>query len=316
MPALTSCAGPQSALDPAGPAAEIIAWLWWGMLSFFTLVFVAVVGLWLYAMRRHPSSAITHAQAVRSTNRWVLAGGLALPLFSISVLLATGIPAGQRILTLPADTVAPLRVDVHARRWWWDFHYPDTGITIANELTVPAGTPIDLRVHSDNVIHSFWVPSLGGKIDVVPGRVNRLRLQANQSGTLRGQCAEFCGTGHAHMVFEVQVLERDDFARWQQQRRENVVVVAEHRRGADSFVQHCGDCHAVRGLSNGSSAPDLSNIGARRLMGAGQRDGRKVSVGQWLEAHPQGLQSDDTPHHSRIGPDHLAEIAAWLETLH
>lgn len=315
MPALTSCRGPQSALDPAGPAAEIIAWLWWGMFSFFTLVFIAVISLWLYAMRRHPP-AVTHAQAVRSTNRWVLAGGLALPLLSISALLATGIPAGQRILTLPNATVAPLHIDVHARRWWWDFHYSDADITVANELTLPARTPIELRVHSDNVIHSFWVPGLGGKIDVVPGRVNRLRLQANQSGTLRGQCAEFCGTGHAHMVFEVQVLEPDDFARWLQQRQEKVTVTAEHRSAAERFVQHCGGCHTVRGLSDGNRAPELSNIGARRLMGAGPRDGRRVSVRQWLQAHPEGLLSDDTPHHSRIAPDHLTQIAAWLETLH
>lgn len=191
------------------------------MFSFFSLVLVVVLGLWLYAMKRDPGEVST-AEATRSTNRWVLGGGLILPFISITVLLATGIPAGQHILTLPNASTAPLRVDVHAHQWWWEFHYPDTGITTADELTLPVNTPVDIRVHSDNVIHSFWVPRLGGKIDVVPGRVNRIRLQATEPGPLRGQCAEFCGTGHAHMVFQVKVLSENDFALWQQHQLETL----------------------------------------------------------------------------------------------
>lgn len=314
MPGLTSCRGPQSALEPAGPAAEIIVWLWWGMFGFFSLVLVAVVGLWLYAMRRHPT-AVSKTDAARSTRRWIIGGGLTLPLISITVLLATGIPAGQHILTLPNDRVAPLRVEVTAHRWWWEFHYPATGITTANEFSVPVNTPIDIRVRSDNVIHSFWVPRLGGKIDVVPGRVNALRLQADDTGTLRGQCAEFCGTGHAHMVFQVKVLDEDAFDRWQQHQQQDVTVPAEHQAAAGSFVSYCGQCHRVRGISAGGGAPDLSNIGARRLMGAGPRDGTKVSILHWLQTHPAGVMSDDAPSHSGLVPDQLANIAAWLETL-
>lgn len=314
MSLLTSCRGPQSALEPAGPAAEIIAWLWWGMFGFFSLVLVAVLGLWLYAMKRHPTE-VSAAEAVRSTNRWVIGGGLALPLISITVLLATGIPAGQYILTLPNDQATPLRVEVTAHRWWWEFHYPASGVTTANEITIPVNTPIDIHVRSDNVIHSFWVPRLGGKIDVVPGRVNRLRLQASEEGTLRGQCAEFCGTGHAHMVFQVKVLNQSDFDRWQQRQQQDIVVPAEHQAAASSFSSHCGQCHRVKGISAGGTAPDLSNVGARRLMGAGRRDGAHVSIQHWLETHPTGLQSDDAPHHSRIAPAQLPLIAAWLETL-
>ncbi|OOG21016.1 cytochrome c oxidase subunit II [Thioalkalivibrio denitrificans] len=210
---LTGCAGPFSTLHPAGPSAATAAMLWWGMFVLFSLVFVAVCGLWLYAMFRSPSIR-DEAQEKHIHRRWIIGGGLVLPLACIVVLLAFGIPAGHSMLPLPPDEGEALEVHVTARQWHWDVHYPDGDISLSNEVHIPAGRPVDVHVTSVDVIHSFWVPRLGGKLDAIPGRTNVLRLQADAPGSYRGQCAEFCGTGHAHMHFTVIAHDPEDFDAW------------------------------------------------------------------------------------------------------
>lgn len=211
---LSACAGPQSILDPAGPAARTIAALWWGMLAYGTFALVVVAALWWRGLHRHhapPADTTRPAWA----SRWLLVGGVLWPTFSIVVLLAFGMPAGHGIQALPLPAGAPsITVDVHARRWTWLVHYAGRTTPLVNELRMPAGVPVDVRVHADDVIHSFWVPRLQGKVDAIPGRVNVLRLQADTPGVHRGQCAEFCGNGHAHMVLNVIVMPPADFARW------------------------------------------------------------------------------------------------------
>jgi len=205
------CAGPYSMLDPAGPSAHEAAFLWWGMFGFFMLVLVAVCGLWLYAMVRDPGEVSPQA-ARKIQNRWIIGGGILLPGISILVILIFGIPAGHRMLPLPQDDV--LRIDVTARQWHWEFHYPGTAITLIDQMHIPAGVPIDVHLTTTDVIHSFWVPRLAGKLDTIPGRINVQRLQADQPGIYGGQCAEFCGPGHAHMKFTVHAHSADDFAAW------------------------------------------------------------------------------------------------------
>lgn len=210
---LGGCSGPQSALNPAGPSALAIANLWWGMFGFFALVLVIVVALWLYAMWRKPVS-LTETQANRLHQRWIIGGGLILPLMTIIVLLSFSIPMGYRMLPLPLDGQAPLRIDITAHQWRWEVYYSDADIKTKNELHLPAGVPVDIHVRSADVIHSFWVPRLAGKIDVIPGRTNILRLEADAPGRFRGQCAEFCGKWHALMVLMVEAHTPEDFEAW------------------------------------------------------------------------------------------------------
>lgn len=210
---LAGCEGPMSALQPAGPSAQASAWLWWGMFAGFTLVLLVVVVLWLYAMRRDPGQ-VSDLEAQRIQNRWVVWGGLALPSVSIAVILAFGIPLGQRMLPLAPEEGEPVRINVTAHQWWWEVSYPDTGIVLEDELHIPAGVPINLHLTSSDVVHSFWVPRLGGKMDMFPGRTNILRLEADQPGIYHGSCTEFCGTGHAHMKFTVQAHEPADYQAW------------------------------------------------------------------------------------------------------
>lgn len=202
---LTGCTGPLSTLDPAGPAAASIATLWWVMLVGAAVLLALVVGIFaLVLLRPGWGSSV-------SPQRWILLGGLGLPAIVLPPLVAYGLIAGERLLPLPGST--PPRIEVHAERWRWTARYPDHGgMATEGVLHLPAGTPVDIVVTSRDVIHSFWIPRLGGKIDVVPGRVNVLRVQADAPGHYQGQCAEFCGHGHSGMRFDVVVHPAVDFS--------------------------------------------------------------------------------------------------------
>lgn len=210
---LSGCAGPFSALDPAGPSARIVLWLWWAMAAYAGAVLVAVVALWLYAIRRkHDEEDSPSTQKMQ--RRWIIGGGVALPMLSITALLIFGIPAGHKMLPLPPENGKAFRVDVTGHQWWWEVRYPDSAVALVDEIHIPVGVPVDVYLRSADVIHSFWVPRLGGKIDMIPGHTNVLRLQADEPGVYRGQCAEFCGRNHAHMKFAVHAHAQQDFEQW------------------------------------------------------------------------------------------------------
>ncbi|MGY1520424.1 cytochrome c oxidase subunit II [Luteimonas sp. A482] len=206
----SACAGPQSALDPAGPAAGAIATSWWLMAAGALAAWIMVLVLATLAMRRGRRLATT------SGRRLIIAGGVVLPISLLSALLVYGTLASDRI-TGESAQIGHV-VQVTARQWQWEFEYLDAdGTALAasiDHLAMPLGEMVEFRVDSSDVIHSFWVPRLGGKIDAIPGRTNMLRLRADQAGPMRGQCAEFCGLEHALMAFEVTVLAPDDYARW------------------------------------------------------------------------------------------------------
>lgn len=200
--ALAGCDAPLSTLAPAGPVARDIAWLWWALLGGAAVLTLLV--LVLLAMAFGPPRKV-------AARRWTHGLGLGLSLPVLAVTLAAGLWVGERVL--PRDDGA-LAIEVHAVQWNWAFTAPgpDGPVTTRDRLILPAGEPVDLIITSEDVIHSFWVPQLGGKMDAIPGRANRLRLQADAPGTLAGQCAEFCGLGHAVMRFEVEVVAPEDWA--------------------------------------------------------------------------------------------------------
>lgn len=202
--ALSGCSGSLSTLAPSGPAADSIATLWWVMLAGAGVLFALVMVLFVLVVRRPGwGSGVSPA-------RWIALGGLALPAVVLLPLIAYALIAGERLLPLPG--VAPPRIEAVARQWAWHFRYPaQGGVETRNVLHLPAGTPVDIEVSSEDVIHAFWVPRLAGKIDAVPGQVNRLRIQADQPGRYEGLCNEFCGLGHTRMRFVVVVHRPQDF---------------------------------------------------------------------------------------------------------
>ena len=203
--ALAGCSGPGSTLDPAGPSAASIATLWWVMLAGSAALFALVMILFVQVIRRPGwGSGVSPA-------RWIVLGGLVLPAVVLPPLVAYGLVSGERLLPLMGN--APPRIEAEGRQWVWTFRYPNQGgVVTRNVLHLPAGVPVDIVVTSADVIHSFWVPRLAGKIDAVPGHANLLRLQADEAGRYDGRCSEFCGLAHTRMRFAVVVHRAEDFA--------------------------------------------------------------------------------------------------------
>ncbi|WP_428030974.1 cytochrome c oxidase subunit II [Ancylobacter sp.] len=189
---LAGCDGPLSTLSPSGPVAQDIAWLWWAMLAGATLL--ALMVFVLVALSFGRPREVPEA-------RWILGLGVWFSLGVLTLTLIAALWVGERIL--PHGTA--LEVHAHARQWSWSFTQPgaDGPSETQGVLHIPAGQPVDVLITSSDVIHSFWVPQLGGKMDAIPGRVNRLRIEAARPGTYEGLCAEFCGLEHAAMRFEV-----------------------------------------------------------------------------------------------------------------
>ncbi len=205
---LAGCTGPLSTLEPAGPAAERIALLWWILLAVSGLVF-ALLSAALLAAALRPGWV-----RALSPLQWIIWGGLVLPGIGLAGLVGSAVWLGETLIPR-AGANAALRIDVTARRWAWEFSYPDAAgapqSRSTNVLHIPVDRPVDLHVTSEDIIHSFWVPRLAGKLDAIPGHVNVLRLQAGAEGTYGGVCAEYCGVGHAGMVFSIRVHAEDDY---------------------------------------------------------------------------------------------------------
>ncbi|MFD1911540.1 cytochrome c oxidase subunit II [Halodurantibacterium flavum] len=200
---VAGCDGPFSTLEPRGPVASSIAQLWWGMLAGSLILLALVLLLFAFVM-------LFPARASRiSGRRWIIWGGLGLPALVLPPLVGWALVAGERILPHPGANV--MVVEVEAWQFGWTFRYPDYGdVTTDNILHLPVGRPVDLHLTTRDVIHGFWIPQLGGKLDAIPGHVNVLRLQADETGVFAGQCAEFCGTGHAFMRFDTYVHPSED----------------------------------------------------------------------------------------------------------
>lgn len=197
---LHGCGGELSALNPAGPAARSIALIWYVMAWSTAAIFVFMVALATYACVRRPKP---HERL--HAGRFLLGGGVLFPGVVLFSLLVYGLRTGDAQAPLPQDTGA-YRIEVTAHQWWWEINHPDAPggpVSSRNEIYAPVGRPLLISVTAQDVIHSFWIPRLGGKIDAIPGRVNTIRLVADEPGTYQGVCAEFCGAGHAAMSMQL-----------------------------------------------------------------------------------------------------------------
>jgi cytochrome c oxidase subunit 2 len=207
------------------------------------------------------------------------------------VLLIIAIPTIQLVFKTQAASAPPgaLEITVRGWQWWWEFRYPSLGVVTANETYVPVGRPVVLSLEGPDVIHSFWVPRLGGKRDVVPGRVNRITFTPDKPGDLWGQCAEFCGTSHANMRMVVMAVPKDEFERWvARQKAAPAEPKDDAAAGKEIYAKSaCVGCHTIRGVSAGTIAPDLTHFGSRKTLAAGMRPNDLDNVTAWLLDPPR-----------------------------
>ena len=315
--ALAGCSGSeaQSVLEPLGPDAALLADLSWllfaggGLIFLLTMAFAAVAVWGGEAQRRGLGS-----------RRLILAGGVAFPVAVLTALLVETLGVARALGARAPGGGEPLRIDVVGRQFWWDVRYPGQGVATANEIHIPAGREVELRVSAGDVYHSLWIPSLQGKIDMVPGRVNTLRLRAGQPGVVRGQCTEFCGTQHALMAFWVVAEPSEGFERWLERQRAPVEEPADEFLALGKRVfgaAGCGACHAVRGTEwDGRIGPDLTRVGGRLSLAAGALDNHRGTLGGWIAGVQTLKPGANMPSYNTVlDGKELRAVSAWLESL-
>lgn len=291
--ALSGCAlnGPQSTIVSDGPVARLqfetfLVSLWVSVVIFVVVGGVYALTLWKYRLRAEDEQAL---------------GDLPLPdqghgssIFEIGVILISillvGIVAAPAVYgvfysgTLPAGE-KPLVIKVTGYQWWWKFEYPDHGVVTGNEAVIPVGKPVQFKVQTADVLHSFWVPRLGGKMDLTPGQDNWLWLQADKAGNYWGQCTEFCGDSHAFMRFRVIAKSDAEFQQWMVDQKKPVVDPA---FPPQLMSKQCGICHMIRGVPGalGLVGPDLTHIGSRSTIAAGLLENTPENLKSWI-ANPE-----------------------------
>lgn len=312
---LMGCHGRQSALAPAGREAAQIAQLFWWMAGGAAIIWTAMIALGIWAVRVRPEWI-----SERRAAQLIIGGGAVVPTVVLGALLAYG------LWILPSQ-VAPapegsLRIAVTGEQWWWRVRYlgPDGGgVDLANEIRLPVGEPVEFVLESSDVIHAFWIPSLAGKRDMIPGRVTRLALTPTRTGVFRGVCAEYCGASHALMSFDVTVLEKAEFSRWLGEQEEPARVPDGPLgiRGQEAFLASgCGACHSVRGTpATGVIGPDLTHVGSRLSIGAGVLGSDEAAFAQWIGEVDALKPGVHMPAFGMLPPEDVRAIAAYLEGL-
>ena len=315
---LSGCSGTQSALAPAGPQAQIIASIIWLFFGVCAVVYVLTLAALFWALVRRRRSSDDSPETSRRLAT-IIAGVLAVVVVTLVALTVASVITG-RGLTAPAGARA-LTVEVVGHQWWWDFRYePATSgaVSSPNELHIPVGVPVVIRASSRDVIHSFWVPNLHGKRDLIPGMTTETWIQADRPGVYRGQCAEFCGHQHAHMAFLVVAEPMEQFERWLRHQRTAAPPPSDPavQRGHDLFMTGpCVLCHSVRGTPAGSRVgPDLTHLASRRTIGAGTLPMTRGHLAGWI-ADPQSIKPGSRMPPNLVRGDDLQALVAYLETL-
>ncbi|HSM54537.1 MAG TPA: cytochrome c oxidase subunit II [Candidatus Sulfomarinibacteraceae bacterium] len=311
-------AGIPSSLDARGPAADSIAFLWWVLLGLGTIVFaiVGVVLLYVAFWGRRQSRADGALIDEAGGRRWIWWGGLVLPLLVLPVAYFFNLSSLSALNQL-GDT-ATVTIDVVGHRWWWEVRYPDEDVVTANEIHIPVGQPVELRLTSADVIHSFWVPQLQGKMDMNPGDINTLTLQADEAGEYRGICAEFCGAQHARMAFIVVASPPEVFEQWLEQQRQPAPQPASDDafRGQQVFLgSACVYCHTVRGTNaSGEVGPDLTHLMSRRTLAAGTLENNRGNLAGWI-LDPQHIKPGNLMPPTALPAEDFQPLLEYLDTL-
>lgn len=306
----------QSVLSPAGHEAALVDQL--GMIMTYGGLFIFVLVIVVFALSL---LLPRERRGWMARTGFIVALGIAFPVVVLSALLIYGLTV-SRDLRAATDTPSH-RILVVGEQWWWRVSYVDPAgqvlVTTANEIHLPVGQPVEFRLTSSDVIHSFWVPSLGGKLDMIPGRTNIMTMTATAPGIYRGQCAEFCGGQHALMSLHVVAHEPDAFEAWWQSARAPArePTTPETRTGAQIFqASGCGACHAVRGTpADGLIGPDLTHIGSRPSLAAGSFPNNVGTLAGWIASSQHLKPGNRMPSFAVLSGPELRALASYLQSL-
>jgi cytochrome c oxidase subunit 2 len=323
--ALSGCSSQlkQTPFDPAGKVAamqldllKLSLWFAIGIGTFVTLALLFVV----FRFRDKGTERAVPKQIHGSTPleiTWTV-----IPIIILAIVAVPTVKTA--FATKATQNPNDLQVKVVGHQWWWEFQYPQLGITTANELYIPAHKDVQITLVSDDVIHSFWVPKLAGKTDVIPGRTNHMWFIADKEDEFYGQCAEFCGTSHANMRFRVVSVSQDKFDAWVKDRQAGAKTPTDPQAqagmalvmGAEPTKANCIACHTIDGTkAQGKVGPNLSNIGARDIIAAGTLDNTEANLKKWIR-DPQSVKPGaKMVAHPNLSDQELAAIVAYLESL-
>jgi cytochrome c oxidase subunit 2 len=306
--ALAGCGGNQNTLDPAGDPERSITQLFWVMFGVACVGFGFIVTLLFlgWVRREHPNLPGGHGE--RTATMLVIGLGVALP---IVLLVALFIWSDLFIMKSTAAPTGPtpLTIRVIGHQWWWEVRYDGSTAITANEIHIPVRTKVTAVVTTDDVIHSFWVPQLNRKVDMVPGLANRLLLVADKPGVYRGQCAEFCGLQHAHMSVEVIAEPKAAFQAWL---ASNARPAA---RGNRVFAANCSGCHRVRGTNaRADVGPDLTHFASRRMIAALTLPNTPQNLREWLR-DPQHVKPGNRMPNLELSESDWTALQRYVESL-
>ncbi len=302
------------------PPAEAITSLAWIVAAIAFVIFAGVEAALVWAAWRYRASRASGSAPQVYGNRTLEIVWTVAPILVLAVLFVLMLGTMTEIaVSTPADGAAPVRVVARGHQWWWEYRYPGPSgdVVVANEMHIPVGTPVDVALESGDVIHSFWVPELNGKIDMIPGKTNHLRLYAARAGVYRGQCAEFCGTEHAWMRILVIAEPLADYERWLDgQATARAAPTGPAADGEQVFTSTvCASCHTIRGTSAAAVAgPDLTHVGSRTTLAAGVMANTPDNLRAWI-ADPQRYKPGAFMPHVPLSAAELDAVVAYLEGL-
>ena len=309
--------GKQSTLSPAGPVAQAQLSMLYESLAIMTVIFLVVLGVFVYSLIRFRARKTDQAlpKQVHGSTALEIAWTI-VPIIIIVVLSITTVHYAFALGT-PQTGKGTVQVQVIGHQYWWEFRYPGTGVVTANQLHIPVGEKVNFSLQSADVIHSFWVPQLGGKTDLIPGRTNNLWLEASRAGLYYGQCAQLCGAGHAFMKFTVLAQSPADFQKWLRHMQHDTVsaTTPEEKAGLALFKQNCATCHTIQGTPfQGKLGPNLTAFAERPTIAAGTLPNTAQGLATWLR-NPPAVKPGAMMPDLGLSQSQIQSLVAFLQTL-
>jgi cytochrome c oxidase subunit 2 len=328
MLCLSSCGGIQNAINPAGPQANNLSRLWWLMFTVCSIVFVIVMIAVLLSLKNRTGESLAALPALidppreEERRRWtVVLGATTLTVVILFVFLIASFSTGRSMSAELAHKNG-LAIEVTGHQWWWEVRYQDVDASnifvTANEIHIPVGVPVTFTLQATDVIHSFWVPNLAGKKDLIPGKINTIWLQADKPGVYRGQCAEYCGMQHARMALWVVAEPQEQFNAWRQNQTQASVPPATNsqKRGQQIFfASTCVMCHTINGTPAGSNiGPNLTHVGSRNMIAAATLSNTREHLAQWVQ-NSQSFKPGNKMPPINLSDTDLQSLVDYLQSL-